>query len=187
MKAVILAGGKSSRMGENKALMKLDEKSVIQHVIDNLSSVFDEVFISGNYNYSVLKGNIKDVVEQKGPIGGIYSALRFFQEDIFVCSCDMPFFSSELIQNLIQKKENNRINVARFGDKIYPVLGIYPLSILENLKKTIENGNLRMTNFLHEQNANYIQFDEKFENQFLNINTPENFQNAEVILNQLKK
>lgn len=183
MKAIILAGGKSSRMGQDKASMILGGKTMIQHVIDKLSFVFDEIFISGNHsNYPNSKGIIKDVTTQKGPIGGICSALEFCQEDIFVCSCDMPFVSSDLIKKILQKKIENRINVVRFGEKIYPVLGIYPFSILNDLMKTIESGNLRMTSFLEQQNAHYIIFDEGFEHQFLNINTPENFKTAEKII-----
>lgn len=185
MKAIILAGGKSSRMGQDKASMILGGKTVIQHVIDNLSTVFNEIFISGNHsNYPISKGIIKDVTTQKGPMGGIRSALEFCQEDIFVCSCDMPFVSSDLIKNILQKKVENRINVVRFGEKIYPVLGIYPLTVLRELKETIENENLRMTSFLEQQNAHYIDYDEGFENQLLNINTPENFRNAEIIFNK---
>ena len=184
MKAIILAGGKSSRMGQDKASMILGGKTVIQHVIDNLFFVFEEIFISGNHNnYPISKGIIKDVTTQKGPIGGIRSALDFCQEDIFVCSCDMPFVSSDLIKNILQKKIENRINVVRFGEKLYPVLGIYPFSILTDLKKTIESGNLRMISFLEQQNAHYIDLEDSFEHQLLNINTPENFRNAEIIFN----
>ena len=183
MKAIILAGGKSSRMGQDKASMILGGKTVIQHVIDNLFFVFEEIFISGNHsNYQISKGIIKDVTTQKGPMGGIRSALEFCQEDIFVCSCDMPFVSSDLIENILQKKVEYRINVVRFDEKIYPVVGIYPFSILTDLKKTIESGNLRMTSFLEQQNAHYIDFEDSFEHQLLNINTPENFKTAEKII-----
>ena len=185
MKAIILAGGKSSRMGQDKASMILGGKTLIQHIIDNLSFVFDEIFISGNHsNYPISKGIIKDVTTQKGPMGGIRSALEFCQEDIFVCSCDMPFVSSDLIENILQKKVEYRINVVRFGEKLYPVLGIYPYAVLEALTESIENDDLKMTRFLEQQNALYIQYDESFKHQFLNINTLENFRNAELIMNQ---
>ena len=95
----------------------------------------------------------------------------------------MPFVSSDLIKNILQKKIENRINVVRFGEKLYPVLGIYPFSILTDLKKTIESGNLRMISFLEQQNAHYIDLEDSFEHQLLNINTPENFRNAEIIFN----
>ncbi|WP_336703242.1 molybdenum cofactor guanylyltransferase [Chryseobacterium indologenes] len=187
MKAIVLAGGQSSRMGQDKALMKLGEKSVIEHVIDNLSKVFDEVYISGNHsNYPDSKGIIKDIITLKGPMGGIYSALDYCREDIFVCSCDMPFFSSELIKDILQKKEENRINVAQYKEKVYPVVGIYPFSILDALTRSIKNENLKMMHFLKQQNANYIQFCADFENHFLNINTPECFKNAELSLLKLK-
>ncbi|MCJ8154560.1 molybdenum cofactor guanylyltransferase [Chryseobacterium sp. SSA4.19] len=183
MKAVILAGGRSSRMGQNKAMMKLGEKMLIQYVIDAVSPVFYEVYISGNHSdYPISDGIIRDIILSKGPMGGIYSALEFFGEDIFVCSCDMPFVSSELIKNLHHRKEDGRINIAQCGNKMYPVLGIYPFSVLNNLKNAIESGNLKMTSFLKEQNAYYIPFNDEFENQFLNINTPENLRNAEVIM-----
>ena len=69
MKAIVLAGGKSSRMGQDKALMKINGKAMMQYVIDNLSQAFGEVFISGNrLDYPVSMMVIKDVNEQKGPM-----------------------------------------------------------------------------------------------------------------------
>ncbi len=185
MKAIVLAGGKSSRMGQDKALMMLGNKPVIQYGIDALSSVFDEVYISGSYSRDHFpKGIIEDVIEQKGPMGGICSALEYCREDLFVCSCDMPFISSELIKNMLHRKEENKINVMRYREKVYPVLGIYPYSAIEALKRSIKNGNLRMTAFLEQQNTHYIQYDDNLDDQLLNINTPENFRNAEIILNE---
>jgi molybdopterin-guanine dinucleotide biosynthesis protein A len=67
-------------------------------------------------------------------MGGISSALEFCQEDIFV-QLRYAYVSSDLIENILQKKVEYRINVVRFGEKIYPVLGIYPFSILNDLKK----------------------------------------------------
>lgn len=186
MKAIVLAGGKSSRMGQNKALMMLGGRTVIQRVLDVVSSVFDEVYISGNcfYYHFLSKGIIEDNIEQKGPMGGIYSALEYFKEDIFVCSCDMPFISSDLIRDILQKKEENRINVIRFREKIYPVLGVYPYSAMDAIRKAIDAEKLRMKAFLEEQQANFIQYENDLEDQLLNINTPENFRKAEIIVNQ---
>lgn len=185
MKAIVLAGGKSSRMGQDKALMKINGKAMMQYVIDNLSQAFGEVFISGNrLDYPVSMKVIKDVNEQKGPMGGIRSALAYCGQDIFVCSCDMPFVSPELIRNMLQRKEEGKISIAQYSGKIYPVLGIYPYAVLEALTESIENDDLKMTRFLEQQNTRYIQYDESFKHQFLNINTPENFRNAELIMNQ---
>ena len=173
MKAVVLAGGKSSRMGQDKALMKMSGKTMIQHVVDNLAKVFDEVFISGNRSGDPVPMNvIKDRYEQKGPMEGIRSALEHCQEDIFVCSCDMPFVSTELMKDILQRRAENKISIAECEGKVYPVLGIYPYVVLDVLANSIKNDRLRMTRFLEQQDAHYIQYDESFRPQFLNINTP---------------
>lgn len=185
MKAVVLAGGKSSRMGQDKALMKMGGKMMIQHVSDNLAKVFDEVFVSGNRSEDFVSMKvIKDKYEQKGPMEGIRSALAHCQEDIFVCSCDMPFVSTELMKNMLQRKTENKICIAKCEGKIYPVLGVYPYAILDALTKSIEKDQLKMTRFLEQQNAHYIQYDESFRPQFLNINTPESFREAGRLMNQ---
>lgn len=63
--------------------------------------------------------------------------------------------------------------------KIYPVLGVYPYSFVGSLAMSIEKGTLRMTELLREQQAHYIDFENDWDDQFLNINTPENFRTAE--------
>lgn len=187
MKAIILSGGKSSRMGQDKALMQLGDKLVIEHSIENLSAVFDEIFISGNCaHYPVSLKIIPDDFPEKGPMGGIYSALKYCKEDVFVCSCDMPFVSVELIQNILHEQKENKINVVRCLEKIYPVLGIYPYSVLDDLEQSIELSQLKMIDFLEQQNANYIQLHDDWEEQLLNINTPQNFKHAENLITNIK-
>ncbi|WP_419867996.1 molybdenum cofactor guanylyltransferase [Chryseobacterium sp. CT-SW4] len=185
MKAIVLAGGNSSRMGRNKALMKLGDQLVIQHVINNLSQVFKEIYISGSsLQYPFFENTIEDSVQGKGPVGGIYSALEFCREDIFVCPCDMPFISADLIKDTLQEKEKDRITVLQYGDKIYPTLGVYPFSVAEELKKSIEKGHLKMTQLLEMQNAKYITYKDNLKIQLMNLNTPESFQEAEKYINQ---
>lgn len=186
MKAVILAGGKSSRMGQDKALMTLGEKRVIQYILETLSSVFEEVYISGFHSRYQFLSNpvIEDEINEKGPMGGIYSALKYCEEDIFVCSCDMPFVSKKLIEKILKKRDKEKISVVKYREKIYPVLGIYPYSVVEELRKSIDKEQLRMTSLLEDLEAHYINEDEESEEVFLNINTPENFKKAEIIVNK---
>ena len=78
MKAVVLAGGKSSRMGQDKALILFNEKPLLLHIANILQEVNSKVYISGKkgaYN-SFLYPQIADVYPEKGPLGGIYSALE---------------------------------------------------------------------------------------------------------------
>ena len=187
MKAVVLAGGKSSRMGQDKALLMLGEKVIIQRILDVVSTVFDEVYISGNRvaYQSFSKNIIEDKIIDKGPMGGIYSALEFLKEDVFVCSCDMPFISNDMIRNMLNKKQEDKINTLKYKDRIYPVFGIFPYSVLNVLKDSLLKDKLKMTSFLETQKAHYIEIDKESENHFLNINTPENFEKAQTIFKQL--
>lgn len=185
MKAIVLAGGKSSRMGQNKAEMLLGNKRMADYATEVLYSIFGEVYISGEaYQSTLAKANIVDVVKEKGPAGGIYSALEFCKEDIFICSCDMPFISARLVQNILRRSEKEKINILKYKDKIYPTLGSYPFSVVKDLKKQIESGNFKMLDFLGRSNVNYIQFEEGLDDELLNINIPASFETAKGILDK---
>lgn len=172
-------------MGQNKAFMLLGHKPVIQHVLTHLSTVFEEVMISGSpAAYGFLRPCISDTELEKGPMGGICAALAHCEEAIFVCSCDMPFVSENLINWIIEQQVPGKINCIQYRGKVYPTLGIYPISVLPALRKAIVLGQLRMTNFLIEQDAHYIQCLGDMEVELLNINTPANFQQAEQLLNK---
>lgn len=75
-------------------------------MLDAVSIVFDAVCISGNPDEYVFlsKSVIEDSVMQKEPAGGIFSGLEYCKSDIFVCSCDMPFISLELIEEILKRK-----------------------------------------------------------------------------------
>src|ERR1041385_1796721 len=101
MTGFILAGGKSSRMKEDKGLMLLNRKAIVQYVIDALKPAVKEVIIISNnevykqFGYQV----IPDLVNDAGPMGGIFTGLsRSNTLYNFFASCDMPFITSEVIQ-----------------------------------------------------------------------------------------
>ena len=124
MKAVVLAGGKSSRMGENKALLPLGGIPMICRIANILEMRFSEVYISGaSEDFSFLNMPvITDIYTEKGPIGGIFASLEFQQDDIFVCPCDMPFISVQIVDFLINNYNKGQISVVSYKDKIYPTL-----------------------------------------------------------------
>ena len=157
LKAVILAGGESRRMGQNKALLPLADKPLIAHAFSLLSAVFTEVFISGKaMDYAFLAPVYEDVEPNKGPMGGIYSALLSAQEPIFVCACDMPFLNEKLIFSMLQQYKEGYINVFQHKDKIYPTIGIYPYTILPALYQAIQANQLGLCQFLASQKTHYI-------------------------------
>ena len=97
---VILAGGKSSRMGTDKGVLELNGKKIIEHIIYSIKPVVDEIIIisnSNNYDYLGFKV-YSDIIKERGPLAGIHTALTHTTtERNLIVSCDIPFINSELL------------------------------------------------------------------------------------------
>jgi molybdopterin-guanine dinucleotide biosynthesis protein A len=177
--AYILAGGKSSRMGEDKGLKLLHDKHLIQYVIDSLIPYFHEIKISTNnseynrFGYEL----VPDIFPEKGPMGGIYSALKNSpSNDIFITGCDMPCIFRSSIEHLLQQK-NQSATVAVYKGKVQPLFGIYNRNLIPVLETKIEQNKLKMIELLQEIKAMFIEMND--EDVFLNINTLEDFKQLE--------
>ena len=103
--AVILAGGKSSRMGENKAFLQLGRNTIIGHIIGCLQPLADELILITNNPDEYAHLNIKmysDIVSNTGAIGGLHTGLTYASHDTVLCvGCDSPFLNSDLLMYLI--------------------------------------------------------------------------------------
>ncbi|MCL1934496.1 MAG: molybdenum cofactor guanylyltransferase [Candidatus Azobacteroides sp.] len=177
--ACILAGGKSSRMGEDKGLKLLHGKPMIRYVIEALIPRFPRIKISaGNPEYNMFGYEVvADVIPEKGPMGGIYTALKNLSgDDLFIISCDMPYISGSSFDGLLQQK-NESATVAVCDGKIQPLFGIYGKNLIPLLEAKIEQNQLGMTAFLREINATFVDINN--EAGFLNINTPDDFRHIE--------
>lgn len=176
---IILAGGKSKRMGTEKGLVLFRGKSLIEYPYELFNKLCDEVIISSNsnsFNYlgcSVYKDEDKDF----GPIGGIYTCLKTSSNEINIISpCDMPFLTIELYQLLLSNLSNfDAVLTTKDGFHIEPLVGIYNKSTLPLFKKYIESGNSHLQELIKELNYNLIKIDSfscnSDESLFLNINT----------------
>ena len=105
--AYILCGGRSSRMGQDKGLVTLQESEFISYIINTLKNITDSiVLVTENEEYSRFKlPVIKDIYAEKGPLGGIHAALQHTHESqILVLSCDIPLLKSYVIRELIRFK-----------------------------------------------------------------------------------
>lgn len=183
MKIYILSGGKSSRMGEDKGLKLLNGKPVISYLIDSLKKTDFEIFIIAHHSdYKQFNlPLISDIIEGKGPIGGIFTALSHAQEDVFVLSADTPFITQENILILKNEHKKGNITLAYSEEKIYPLFAIYPFQIIENIKKCIEKEHLKLMQFLegntiHKVNLKLSPLEK------ININTKEDLEIAEKFL-----
>ena len=103
---IILAGGKSQRMGENKALMRIGEDSLIGHVVRRMRLVTDELLLITNspteYAQSFHLPMHRDIVPNTGALGGVYTGLTFASHDTVLCvACDSPFLEPKLLTHLV--------------------------------------------------------------------------------------
>ncbi len=178
--AVLLAGGKSSRMGYDKQLITIDKQSIVKKNIEILNTIFDKVVVVTNTKYIYNDSDctvIKDIYADKGPIAGIHSAIHNFNKDIFLIACDMPILDVEYIKYVIDtyKTTNKSIVSMLFNENIEPFYSIYSKDLLLDIENNIENDSLSLRRFIKNSDTYYINYNNLFndKNLFININTPE--------------
>jgi len=146
---IILSGGKSSRMGQNKSLMKIGGTTIIERVVDLMLSLFPEVILitnePGDYNFLGLP-TYEDVFRHRGPLAGIHSGLKHSKTNInFIISCDLPLMTMEMINYLIEYKTDKLITVAKADGFIQQLAGKYSKECLSPsekiLKEVVNNEN----------------------------------------------
>jgi molybdopterin-guanine dinucleotide biosynthesis protein A len=148
---VILAGGKSSRMKQDKGLMLVNGKPMVQHLIDVSQSLkLKTILIANNTEYTAFGIPVyEDVYKESGPLGGIHSGFTHSQTPrIIVLSCDTPFVNTALIKHLIEASNSHDITVPRHGFKTHPLIGVYSRNILNLLIESIDNNNLRVIDLI---------------------------------------
>jgi len=188
---VILAGGKSSRMGVNKSFLKLGNQTIIERIVDLMKSIFNEVIIVTNTpdEYKFLNLPLyEDIYKWKGPLAGIHSALIHSQtEKIFVLSCDVPLMSKEMIEYIIEYKTDKSIVFCEAAGYHQPLVGVYSKKILSEIEKFISNNEMSdksFHQFLKIVDAEIIHPEKlSFYNDeiFFNVNRPEDY---ELIVNK---
>lgn len=173
--AIILAGGKSSRMGTDKGLLSLNGKPMVAHVMDILKPITDDIIIiSNNVAYEVFGVPVyEDLIKDAGPLAGIYTGLKHSKHDKnIVVSCDVPFVSEKLLHYLINSCKNYDVTIPIKNNKTHQVIGLYDKKCVPIFKNELYNNQLKMKVALEKINLNIVdanQFDEK---EFINVNTP---------------
>jgi len=186
MDALILAGGENKRIPVPKGFLKINSKTIIESNIELLKGICDRVVVSTNapelyFSLDVLL--IGDVVEQRGPMTGIFSTLiNPDLSSVFVTACDMPFINVILIKYMIDRWENRwDALIPIFERNPQPLFGVYSKEIVTKMEKNIRSGKKKLRNFLREIKVLYVSEEEvrKIDREgrsFVNINTMEDFQ-----------
>ena len=187
----ILAGGPSSRMGQDKALMPLLGRPLIQRVIERLAPMANEILLSTNMpaDYAFLKiRTLPDLQAGQGALGGLYTALEAAKfPNVAAVACDMPFASRALFEyelELILKTEAEVV-IPSTPEGLEPLHAVYHReTCLPMIRAALEAKNYKMIGWLSQANVRVIppevtsQFDPKGL-AFRNLNTPEEFAVAE--------
>lgn len=181
---ILLAGGKATRMGKNKAFLPYKNKFLFEYPLSILTSLCGEVLISGSdpeLKRSDAYLLVPDEIPASGPAGGILTCLKAASnEACLVLSCDMPFMKSGYFAYLLAKQTEKPVAAGIRSDGTYePLAGIYTKKAVPALEKKIKEGKKKLSgtdyfDLIHWVDLKGTEFD--LEYIFLNINTPEAYQ-----------
>ncbi len=188
---IILAGGKSSRFGEDKSIAKLGDKTLLDHTINKIKKEFTEILVISNKKEFNFKNNKIHVVEdcikgQLGPLVGILTAMKWVKKNnknykwIASFPCDTPFFDMKFISELkIKIKETSKKLIFLNSDKKrHNIFGLWSVDLIETLEEDIKNGLRKVEIWADKIGYENINIDTKEFDMFLNINTKEDLKKA---------
>jgi len=174
---IILAGGKSSRMGQDKGLLLLNEQPFIQHIIKALSGLVSEILIvSNNVNHDAFGlRRIEDCIENAGPLAGIYSGLNASQTKYnLVLSCDVPLITSHILKILVDEADDKHDIVQIESERrTMPLIAIYKESCKKLFYNLLKKGERRLQFAVNQCKVKTIRLNANYEKNVININTPD--------------
>ncbi|MCX7839348.1 MAG: molybdenum cofactor guanylyltransferase [Anaerolineae bacterium] len=204
---IVLAGGKSRRMGHDKAFLDLDGMPLVARVIERVRAVCDEVIIVANDTDAYARFGLRvvsDVYPGKGSLGGIYSGLLAAREEhALVVACDLPFLNAALLRYLISLAPQADVVIprahaprgsARYATRyedldvkesgLQATHALYSKRCLEPMRARLLANDLRIINFFDEVRVRVVEPDEvaRFDSEgwsFFNVNTPEDWRVAQ--------
>ncbi len=162
--AVILAGGRSSRLGQDKAFLEVNGQLLIERVIERLAQLVDEVIIVANdvdrcADLEALV--ISDVYPGKGALGGIYSGLRAVTgRHSIVVACDLPFLNVSLLRYMQELATRYDVVIPRMGKLTEALHAVYSRGCLPFIEQQLRAGDLRIIRFFPHVRVRYVDQDE---------------------------
>jgi len=171
---ILIIGGKSSRMKQDKALLNYRGKPMAQWAVECLQAFCDKVIVASNVAEHARFGQecVSDVIGD-GPIAGLYAGLKNSTTPWnFVLPADMPLVNSFVLEKLLDFKNDYDAVVAVDGTgKIHPLVGLYNKSIVDLIESEITRGKYSVMNILDQINVKMLQFEST--EVFKNINAKE--------------
>lgn len=185
--AIVLAGGRSSRMGRPKALLPFGDTPLIVRVIATLRPRFEEIIVVAAPGQALpqLEATVmRDAVAHQGPVSGMYHGLSSAAFDVcFVTSCDSAFLNPELIAHLVRRIEGHDAVVPIWRERLQPLHAVYRRGVARHLAAQLARRELRLLSVFDRLTACRIEEDEirRLDPEgasFFNINTPDDYAEA---------
>lgn len=183
--AIILAGGKNSRMGyQNKSFLRLGESYFIEIALEKVKN-FNEIIIVTNkpYEYRHLRVKVvKDILPSTGPLGGIYTGLKRAKYDnSIIFPCDMPFVNHKLLEYIARIGKDYDAVVPKVDGYYQPLCSAYSKKCIESFERNLKNGKNKIVEAYPHMNIYYISRNEiekygDYDDMFININTIEEYE-----------
>jgi molybdopterin-guanine dinucleotide biosynthesis protein A len=176
---VIFAGGKSSRMGEDKALLPFGGfDTLAAYQFHRLKEAFDDVYLSSKERkFDFDAPVILDRYETSSPLVGVVSLFEALKADaLFILSVDAPFVDISIIRSIMDLWKGEDAVIARSNGKVQPLCGLYARSILPLAASEMEQGHHKLQRLLKMAETTYVDFDST--DAFLNLNHPHEYEEA---------
>jgi len=188
--SIVLAGGRSSRLGKDKAFLEVKGQFLIERILRRLGQISEEIIIVANEvdRYEQFEGIvISDVYPGKGALGGIFSGLRTAtHHHTLVVACDMPFLNVSLLRYMQGLAPSHDVVIPRLGELTEALHAIYSKNCLPFIERQLRVGDLRIVHFFPRVRVRYLEQEEMeaFDPEhlsFYNINSEEDLKNAREI------
>jgi len=189
--AIILAGGESKRMGQDKASIVLAGESLLNRAIANLQPLFDHIMISVREPQAdILLPQICDADRRRAPMMGITTALDKVETNwVFVVAVDMPFISADLIRFLAKKREGKQVVVPMIDEHVQPLFAYYAKVCLPAMQQQIADGNRSLRRFIDGVDSVIVPKEalEPFDSSLMSFLDLDSLKDLEYAENLLKK
>ena len=195
--AVVLAGGKSKRFGEDKNQIKLGDKTLLEHVLSKINNKFEEILIVSSHNLEIKKSKnitiIQDCFDDFGPLAGVLSSMKWVKENqkqynwVATFPSDTPFFDISIIEEYKKRININDSSLyfIKSNNKRHNIFGLWSIDLLDVLEDDLKNNNFRkVEDWADKIGVKTIDIEVNEFDPFFNINTKEDFEKAKEILNK---
>ena len=179
---IILAGGKSSRMGTDKGFIKYRSKYFITHIIEAMEPIVrDIIIVSDCADYDIFnKQRVEDEIKNAGPLAGVYTGLKHTRTAYnLIVSCDVPLIKTAVLTKLLeQRTEEAQVIQLQGENKTMPLLALYKKECEQKCLELLERGERRMKVAIAEFKTKTIEIEkEEWLRSMMNVNTPEDLKN----------